>query len=377
MGILIVDDSPMMQHLFRDVLVREGYANVHTASSADEAFMFLGIHDEERPKKTTVQINLILLDIVMPGMDGIEACKIIKKHDTYKDTPIIFITASKSQIMDAFLAGGMDFIQKDFEQYELLARVKSALSLKREMNARIAREIKIRRELQLAKQVQKSVLSQPIVDGNIQIHGKYLESDEVSGDMFYWAQVSEDQYAILVLDVSGHGLSSALITMSVRSLLERTIRQEVEPERVFTELNEQMVQLFGGGKKLIYFTALYLLVDVKTKMIHYFNAGHPPGLVLSNDKVIDRLTTTTVPIGVKKNPPVKTGMLHYENQTRIILYTDGLVETPGVPVSVSINKLSDYVSLLRGQSNESFLEEVAVIKQNRSDDICIISILLS
>lgn len=377
MSILIVDDSQLMQHMFRDILGKAGYANIYTASSAEDAFEILGMKEETRATSKHVDdIELIMLDIVMPGMDGIEACKAIKRHEKYKDIPVIFMTANKSQIVEAFLAGGMDYITKDFENYELLARVKSAITLNAERKERISREVKLRRELELAKQVQKIVLSKPISDQSIQIHGKYMESDVVSGDMFYWTKVTEEQYAVLLLDVSGHGLSSALITMSARSLLERTIKEKVDPNSVYRELNEQMVELFGSGKKLIYFTALYLLIDVAAQTIQYFNAGHPPGLLIENGS-ISRLANTTIPIGMKAKPPVRIESISYRKQTRLVLYTDGLVETPKASINTSINLLCEYLLQIDEQEdNETYLEEIVSFKTNRSDDICIISIML-
>ncbi|MGF7032654.1 sigma-B regulation protein RsbU (phosphoserine phosphatase) [Paenibacillus mucilaginosus] len=376
-GILIVDDSPLMLRLFKDTLTKSGYTKVYTAGSAPEAFQILGISEDGKPGKARAQIDLILLDIVMPVMDGVEACRIIKRQESYKDLPVIFVTASKNQLQCAFNAGGMDFIQKDFEQYELLARVKSALKLKKEMDSGRAKDKKMERELQLAKLVQNSVLSPPIINDEIEIHGKYIESDQVSGDMYYWTKVAPHKYAVLILDVSGHGLSSALITMSVRSMLEGMIKKEQDPLSIFQELNQQMLMLFGGTKKLIYFTAIYLLIDTEKKTIEYFNAGHPPGMLMDGSpNPIIRLESTTVPIGIKKNPAYSKGELTYQSGARILLYTDGLVEKPGVSLAKSIMRLEYFVSQMKIKSNEDFIERIAVIKDRKSDDICIISIHL-
>ncbi|WP_172251197.1 PP2C family protein-serine/threonine phosphatase [Saccharibacillus deserti] len=373
MGILIVDDSKLNLLYLKGILERAGYSKIRTADCALGALQILGLKDGNPPRKPA-DVDLILLDIVMPGMDGIAACRTIKEHKVYADLPIIFLTGNRTMFKEAFNAGGMDFIEKGSPEFELLARVKSALKLKKEMDIRKNREMKMEKELQLAKHLQSSVLSLPIVNDSIRIHGKYIQSDEVSGDMFYWAEVGRNKYAVLLLDVSGHGLSAALISMSIRSLLDGLVGRLIDPHSVCEELNMKVLNLFKNSKHTVYLTAIYLLIDLETRLLHYFNAGHPPALIFSKEGEIRQLKGTTIPIGIKKDIRGNVQTEPIDRLSKILLYTDGLIEQPGLSMKESIFSLGSYTQEFQHLSNEKFVEQVAKLAIRETDDICIISV---
>jgi signal transduction histidine kinase len=135
MSLLIVDDSAYQRLLMKTVLNAAGYVELITAESARDAFNRLRM-DETRAVE--VGIDLILLDITMPEMDGIEACRQIKAVRHVRDIPIVMVTAHTevSELESAFAAGAIDYITKPINKVELLARVRSALTLKQEMDDR-------------------------------------------------------------------------------------------------------------------------------------------------------------------------------------------------------------------------------------------------
>ncbi|MCP9439942.1 MAG: response regulator [Nitrospira sp.] len=151
MAILIVDDSADQQLLLRSILMNAGHSDVVTAESAQTAFSILSLDAGQDHSS----IDLILMDILMPDLNGIDACRLIKQRDHLRDIPIIMVTAKNGpdDLSEAFSAGAMDYISKPVNSVELLARVTSALTLKREMDCRKAREAELRRsneELQRA-----------------------------------------------------------------------------------------------------------------------------------------------------------------------------------------------------------------------------------
>ena len=135
MSILVVDDLPNYRQLMQAVLEDAGYSDVITAGSTQEAFTILGMDDPSLP---TPGVDLILMDINMPGMDGVEACQRIKSVSKLKDIPVIMVTglAAEEKLEQAFHAGATDYILKPASPAEMIARIGSALELKQEMERR-------------------------------------------------------------------------------------------------------------------------------------------------------------------------------------------------------------------------------------------------
>ena len=135
MKILLADDSPDARLLLLKMLREGGYRDTLSASSAHDVFKYL---DVEHAGARAKEIDLILMDVRMPEIDGIEACRRIKAVESLRDIPIIMITVrSQPEVLrDAFDAGATDYIKKPFEEVDLLARVKATLRLKKEIDAR-------------------------------------------------------------------------------------------------------------------------------------------------------------------------------------------------------------------------------------------------
>jgi PleD family two-component response regulator len=138
--ILVVDDSEDWRDLTEAALLAAGYEEVVTAESAVDAYEQLGL--TPRPNNSAPIIDLVVLDVVMPEIDGIEACARIRSDPRYGDVPVIMITAvnDMDSLSSAFVAGATDYITKPFNRVELLARVCSALKIKAEFDRRRARE---------------------------------------------------------------------------------------------------------------------------------------------------------------------------------------------------------------------------------------------
>lgn len=139
MVVLVVDDSRDVHNQLRIFLPAGGVTNLHFADSATAAYELLGLNDGEQPR---LPVDLILMDINMAGIDGIEATRRIKDEPVFHDVPVLMITGetSKESLQTAFAAGAVDYITKPLNKVELVARVRSFLKLKAEIETRKSRE---------------------------------------------------------------------------------------------------------------------------------------------------------------------------------------------------------------------------------------------
>lgn len=147
MSILVVDDSEDGRRLLVQTLLNSGYSEVMSATSAEDAFEMLGLEGDSIEANAD-SVDLILMDIIMPGVNGIDACKRIKSSPAYADIPVVMVTASgELDILErAFLAGASDYITKPLRSTELLARVASVLVLKKEVDKRKVKELELLRK---------------------------------------------------------------------------------------------------------------------------------------------------------------------------------------------------------------------------------------
>lgn len=183
MSILIVDDSPDQQTLLRAILGKAGHTDLLSADSATNAYNLLNLNGTDLSER----VDLILMDILMPDQNGVEACRQIKSRAHLRDIPVIMVTAKSdaSNLEAAFAAGAVDYITKPVNSVVLLARVSSALTLKQEMDCRKARE----RELQRSnEELQQALREVKVLRGLIPI---CASCKKIRNDGGFWQQLEE------------------------------------------------------------------------------------------------------------------------------------------------------------------------------------------
>lgn len=205
MRILVVDDSPVICFYIRYTLGAAGYKDIICVTSAREAFKHLALEDAapgENNAARQAKIDLILMDVVLPGMDGIEACRIIKSAPHLRDVPLIMITAQPEEefLEAAFNAGAMDYITKPLNKVVLLARIRSTLMLKEEMDRRKAREEELLKVTRLLEKANLKLQQQTSLDGLTGIANR-RRFDEFMETEWRRARRNQTPISVIMIDI--------------------------------------------------------------------------------------------------------------------------------------------------------------------------------
>lgn len=375
MSILVVDDNPMNVMVVREMLNRSGYEDVQIAYSADEMFDIL--RSDNRGAQAPTSINLILLDLMMPGMDGIEACALLQKDERLRDIPVIMVTAigDSRKLAEALDAGATDYVTKPINKIELLARIRSALRLKSELDWHKERDRRLHEELSLARQVQEAVMPNDVDGDNLSVQAFFRASEGLAGDLYAWHALDSKHYLIAIMDAMGHGISSSLISMFTASVLHEAMRTTVTPKRIVHELNRRLLQLQYENEMVQYYcTGICAWIDLENGIIEYVNAGHPPGLITRGEGGTQQLYATAPPIGMFEQMDVQMETASIRTGDVLNLFTDGLLDLFPGDMEQRIEQLTG--TILEAGGDHKALESLLVQESldRRPDDRCLVRV---
>jgi sigma-B regulation protein RsbU (phosphoserine phosphatase) len=313
--ILIVDDTPLNIGVISGAL-KDSY-KTKVATNGEKALALASA--EEKP-------DLILLDIMMPGMDGYEVCSRLKADPATSEIPVIFLTGQTSAEDETrgFEVGAVDYVHKPFSPAVVKARVRSHILL-REARAQLASQLQaLNTELEMARQIQLSILPHSIPKlAGLDIAAHYLPMTSVAGDFYDFIQIDDKHIGILIADVSGHGLPSALIASMLQVALTGQAGHATEPAKVLLGLNRALCGKFTQN----FVTAAYVYVDLENNLMRYAGAGHPPMLQWRNSAgKTAQIVENGLFLGMFGEASYEALEFPLEPGDRYVLYTDGIPE---------------------------------------------------
>jgi sigma-B regulation protein RsbU (phosphoserine phosphatase) len=387
--VLLVDDDPSNLAILRETLKARPY-RLLMAKSGEQA---LTIAAKARPV-------LVLLDIMMPGIDGFETCRRLQEQPETADVVVIFLSAldeAKDKVRGLEL-GAVDFISKPFDPDEVIARVETHLkilrlehNLVRNNRALEDANARMNSDLQAAARVQQSFLPRSLPD----IEGAHLEwhyrpCQELAGDYLNVLALDSHRIGMYVVDVCGHGVPSSLLAVQVARDLVSAERDSLlitadgsalnSPAEVATRLNRMYPMDDNAG---LYFTFLYAVLDTRDRQLRYVSAGNPGPVQVGVDGAVQVHDAPALPIGLFADAQYEDSILSLNEGDRIYLHSDGLSEERNADGEMfGMEQIEEVLRARRGESLSDSLESVVaqVIdwqgSEHLSDDIAVLALEL-
>ena len=348
--ILVVDDTPANLSLMANLL-----ADQYQVKLANHGARALELAASANP-------DLILLDIMMPEMDGYEVCARLKADPRTQRIPIIFLTAKIAMEDEekGLLLGAVDFIHKPISPPIVLARIATQLQvkawhdflqdqnlwLKEEVERRLAEAIaaraerdeviaqkhKIEGELAAAREIQMSLVPRVPLDGmrwpHCHLHASLRSAKEVGGDLYDFFLDGEGKLVFAIGDVAGKGVPAALFMAVIKTLLQALCEPGMQPHELLERVNRRAAE---GNDELMFITLFCGKLDLGTGELLFSNAGHNPPLMVRRGREVDWLKLPTgFVLGPDAGSKYRTERFQMEPGDCLISYTDGVTEAMSV-----------------------------------------------
>jgi len=331
MNVLIVDDDRIALEMLEHRLTDWGY-NVVAARD--------GVEGWERFQAGG--FSIVVTDWQMPRMDGLDLLHKVRgaAADAYVYCILLTVRSQLADLIRGMDAGADDFLTKPFEPGELRVRLRAGQRIiELERSLRLANE-RVRRELKTAARIQQALLPVKAAEGDGRFAWGYKPCDELGGDILNVIPLVENKVALYLLDVSGHGVSAALLSVALSRLLTTSsnasslIREIgpsgyhiVPPAEVLTRLNERFFRDLGGER---FFTIMYGVLDLQSHELFYASGGHVPALIVGEISDVKQLASTGPALGYLEEAQFEQCTARLQPSDRLVIYSDGMTEAVNV-----------------------------------------------
>jgi sigma-B regulation protein RsbU (phosphoserine phosphatase) len=361
-ALLVVDDNEDNRFTLTERLAREGYANVTTANNGREALELL----RSRP------FDLVLLDIMMPDINGYEVLEQMKAGGQLHNIPVIMISAltDLDSVIRCIELGAVDYLPKPFNPTLLRARVGASLEKKRlrdEVRASLAR---LAEELDAARRLQLGMLPRVFpahtAEQPVEVHAFIEPAREVGGDLYDCFYAAERLFCFLVGDVSGKGAPAAMFMARTRSLVRMGLELwcemgvEVTTARIAEAVNRELCK---NNDDRMFVTVFLGLLDTRTGVLKYTNAGHPvPHILCASGELRQIEGKPDMPLGVRSAAAFHTRAVSLQPGDTVFVFSDGIIEaTNESGMLYSLNRLT---AELRAAANRRPVELVRNVAES-------------
>jgi len=322
--ILIVDDQEENCTVLQRRLEKEG----HTCAA-----VYDGANALER--LAAEDFDLVLLDIMMPGIDGREVLRRIKTDEKLRHVPVIMISALDQieSVVACIEQGAEDYLPKPFNPVLLRARIGASLDRKKSRDAEQAAfaalkesQEKLAAELSEAAAYVQSVLPAPIAEGAVTASWQFLPSSSLGGDAFGYGPERDGSFGICLLDVCGHGVGAALLSISVLNVIRSESLPGVnfsDPGEVLAGLNNAFPMEKHGE---MFFTAWCGTYHPGTRRMRYAAGGHPPAILVAPDGSTSVLAAKGPVIGAMPGMKFLSADAEIVPGARLFVFSDGAYE---------------------------------------------------
>ena len=326
-SLLVVDDNEDNRYTLTGRLRKLGYTNISVACNGREALDMMAAQS----------FDLVLLDVMMPELNGYEVLERLKADSRLRDLPVIMISAVDQieSVVRCIELGAEEYLPKPFNPTLLRARVGACLEKKRLRDAVKANLSRLENELLAARRLQLDMLPRDFPHWStktpLDVHARMEPAREVGGDLYDFFFASPSVFCCMVGDVSGKGAAAAMFMARTRSLvrmamelLQRDHPRKVSPAIAASAVNRELCQ---DNRERMFVTLLLCFIDLGSGAVSYVNAGHPVPYLIRSVGSPERLAgRPDAPLGVD-------AATDYENRTEtllpgdvVFLYTDGVTE---------------------------------------------------